>query len=219
VAAEREYKILKELNPKTGFQGLLISMGRFEDALISSEYQLETDPLSPWAWGFKILSLYYTDQPMLALEAINDALSLNDLVSDQTGLHFLYDCIGRVYLYQEMFKEVVGLYERYLNTNIEPLAWAPLAISYFQLNETDKFHDLLKELQVQSSLSTRGSPSNQLAQIYTNIGEIETAFEWLKKSYQDREVRMNGLKHELIFEPLYNDPRWQEMLDKVGFPE
>jgi len=36
---------------------------------------------------------------------------------------------------------------------------------------------------------------------------------------QDREVEMYWLKVEPPFEPLRNDPRWQEMLDKVGFPE
>lgn len=44
------------------------------------------------------------------------------------------------------------------------------------------------------------------------------AFEWLDKAYKDHEVEMYWLKVEPPFEPLYNDPRWQEMLDKVGFP-
>jgi len=33
------------------------------------------------------------------------------------------------------------------------------------------------------------------------------------------EVEMYWLKVEPPFKPLYNDPRWQEMLDKVGFPK
>jgi len=38
----------------------------------------------------------------------------------------------------------------------------------------------------------------------------------LEKAYQDREEKMYWLKVEPPFEPLRNDPRWQEMLDKVG---
>jgi len=41
----------------------------------------------------------------------------------------------------------------------------------------------------------------------------------LSGSYQDHEVEMFKLKIEPPFEPLHNDPRWQEILDKVGFPE
>lgn len=51
------------------------------------------------------------------------------------------------------------------------------------------------------------------------MGEIELAFKWLEKAYQDHEVEMVWLKVEPPFEPLHSDPRWQKMLDKVGFPD
>ena len=50
-------------------------------------------------------------------------------------------------------------------------------------------------------------------------GEIDLAFKWLGKAYEDHEVEMFWLKVEPIFEPMHKDPRWQEMLDKVGFPD
>jgi len=52
----------------------------------------------------------------------------------------------------------------------------------------------------------------------SGLGEIRIG-EWLEKAYQDHEVEMYWLKVEPPFEPLRGDPRWQEMLDKVGFPE
>jgi len=64
-----------------------------------------------------------------------------------------------------------------------------------------------------------GGPSFYLAMIYAQTGEIDTAFEWLDKAYKDHELEMYWLKVEPPFEPLHKDPRWQEMLDKVGFPE
>ena len=42
---------------------------------------------------------------------------------------------------------------------------------------------------------------------------------FLEKAYEDREVEMYWLKVEPPFEPLYDDPRWQIMLDKVGFSD
>ena len=38
------------------------------------------------------------------------------------------------------------------------------------------------------------------------------------KAYKDHEVEMYWLKMEPPFKPLSNDPRWQEMLDNIGFP-
>ncbi len=54
--------------------------------------------------------------------------------------------------------------------------------------------------------------------IYSQMGEIDTAFEWLDKAYEDQEVEMYWLKVEPPFEPLRGDPRWQVILYKVGFP-
>jgi hypothetical protein len=49
--------------------------------------------------------------------------------------------------------------------------------------------------------------------------EIDLAFKWLEKAYIDREVEMYWLKMEPHFTPLRSDPRWKEMLKKVGFPD
>ena len=51
------------------------------------------------------------------------------------------------------------------------------------------------------------------------MGEFYRAFEWLEEAYEDHEVAMYWLKVEPAFQTLRIDPRWQEMLDKVGFPE
>jgi len=82
------------------------------------------------------------------------------------------------------------------------------------------FHcKLLQEIKALSEESSRGSPSFYVARVYAQRGEINTAFEWLEKAYQDHEVEMYWLKVEPPFKPLRNDPRWQDLLDKVGFPE
>ncbi len=77
----------------------------------------------------------------------------------------------------------------------------------------------MDELKTQSEKSSAGSPAFYTAMIYAQMGEIDTAFQWLEKAYQDREVEMYWLKVEPPFEPLRKDPRWKEMLDKVGFPD
>jgi hypothetical protein len=54
--------------------------------------------------------------------------------------------------------------------------------------------------------------------VYASKGKVDMAFKWLEKSYQDNEVELYWLKVEPEFESLHDDPRYQEMLDKVGFP-
>jgi hypothetical protein len=82
-----------------------------------------------------------------------------------------------------------------------------------------KADSILNDIKARSAKSPVGSPAFYTAMIYAQMNEADLAFEWLEKAYQDREVEMYWLKVEPPFGPLKNDPRWQEMLDKVGFPE
>jgi len=74
-------------------------------------------------------------------------------------------------------------------------------------------------LKEKSQLSPVGSPAFNIAMIYSAMGEKDLAFQWLDQSFEDHEVEMHWLKVEPPFEPLHDDPRWQVMLDKVGFPD
>ena len=78
---------------------------------------------------------------------------------------------------------------------------------------------IIEKLKERSAQNAGGSPSFYLAMIYSVMGEIDQAFDWLEKSYEDHEVEMYWLKVEPPFEPIRGDPRYQEMLDRVGFPE
>ena len=55
--------------------------------------------------------------------------------------------------------------------------------------------------------------------IYAAMGEADQCFYWLDKSYQKHDVELYWLKVEPPFEIIRNDPRYQVMLDKVGFPK
>jgi hypothetical protein len=62
-------------------------------------------------------------------------------------------------------------------------------------------------------------PALNFAQIYAGFGDNEQALAWLEKACDERAVWMTFLKVDLKFDPLRSDPRFQELLKKVGFPE
>ena len=55
--------------------------------------------------------------------------------------------------------------------------------------------------------------------IYAQMGEPDLAFECLDKAFKEHEIEMYWLKVEPPFEPVHEDRRWDEMPDKVGFPD
>jgi hypothetical protein len=122
-----------------------------------------------------------------------------------------------------MYDEVIQISEQFFidwpDYSKAPRPLGLLAIAYHHVGELDKADNIIKSLHERSEKTSAGSPSFYLAMIFAQMGETDTAFEWLDKAYEDHEVEMYWLKVEPPFEPLHDDPRWQEMLDKVGFPQ
>jgi TolB-like protein/class 3 adenylate cyclase/Tfp pilus assembly protein PilF len=59
----------------------------------------------------------------------------------------------------------------------------------------------------------------RIAVTYATIGETEEAFAWLERGYRERYPLMIMLKAYPAFDPLRSDPRFQDLLRRIGFPE
>jgi hypothetical protein len=57
-----------------------------------------------------------------------------------------------------------------------------------------------------------------LADLYVELGDKDQAFQWLNTAYAERETGMKGLRTDFLLDPLRGDPRFAELLDKVGVP-
>ena len=54
--------------------------------------------------------------------------------------------------------------------------------------------------------------------IYAALGERDSAFAWLERSYADRVWGLTYARAEPVFDALHSDPRWAELLRKIGVP-
>ena len=61
-------------------------------------------------------------------------------------------------------------------------------------------------------------PTN-IAFIYAGLGEIDKAFEWLEKTYERREAWLGLLQVEPMYDNLRTDPRFQDLVDRMNFPD
>ena len=57
----------------------------------------------------------------------------------------------------------------------------------------------------------------QIARQYALLNEKEQAFEYLNKAFAERQSQMTLLKVEPIFDSLRDDPRFNELLRRIGF--
>jgi len=61
------------------------------------------------------------------------------------------------------------------------------------------------------------SPYN-IALIYVALDQRNEAFEWLEKAYQQRDPLLIQLRVEPKWTTLRSDPRFQDLLRRIGFP-
>ena len=62
------------------------------------------------------------------------------------------------------------------------------------------------------------SPFN-IAGLYADLGDKEHAFEWLNTAYQERDENMISLRTDFTLDSLHSDPRFAELVRKVGLPQ
>lgn len=58
-----------------------------------------------------------------------------------------------------------------------------------------------------------------LAFLHFLLGNRDRAFQWLNKAYEDRSASLPGLQTDPWWDTLRPDPRFQELVRGVGFPE
>ncbi len=62
-----------------------------------------------------------------------------------------------------------------------------------------------------------GSPVS-IAKAYAKLGEKDKAFEWLEKAYAERDGQLTNLKTNYSFNNLRTDPRYKDLLRRMGLP-
>jgi tetratricopeptide (TPR) repeat protein len=62
-------------------------------------------------------------------------------------------------------------------------------------------------------------PPNVPARIYLYLGEKEQAFVWLEKAYMERDTSLAGLKAGPEYDGIRSDPRFQDLLRRIGLAQ
>jgi hypothetical protein len=95
-----------------------------------------------------------------------------------------------------------------------PERYPPLGYTYALAGSRDEARKVLGQLE---ELSKRKYVSAFfIATIHIGLGEKDRAFEWLDNAYQERNPNLVNLKVHPIFDPLRADPRFANLLRRVG---
>jgi len=215
--AQGEYQKILQLNPsdpeaRASFTEFLLSQGKFKEGFDISSAAFTKDSSSYYHRTNLALGYYYINDPKKAFQTIEAATNLFDKNS------FLLLSAIRINNYVGEYKNAILHFEKYRTNNILiPYILGHAAIAYYKTGQKDSTEKFLIELKRKSEELSTGSPSFFIAGVYTAMEKNDLAIQWLEKAYKDHEVEMYWLKVEPLFKSLQNEPKFKELLKKIGF--
>ncbi len=97
-----------------------------------------------------------------------------------------------------------------------PLVIGNLGYAYAKSGHKDEARKLLAELKEQSK--RRYVASYWIAMIYVGLDEKDEAFTWLEKAFQERSWWLVWIKMDSQVDSLRSDPRFIDLMRRIGFP-
>jgi tetratricopeptide (TPR) repeat protein len=219
-SVEKEFRIVNQLNPSSSdayleFVQYLLIIGKFEDALTMSKKSFNDYDITGHKYVALALAYCYSGQREKALETVGTYLNIFQIDN------FLLSNSIRIYVSLGKYDKVIELFEKNLaNKSVNDLSdcfLGYLGIAYFKTGRKDQSTAFLNELSSKSIKPSVGSPAYFAATIYAAMDQKDKALQLLQKAYTDREVDMVWLKVDPLFRQLHGDPRFENLLQKIGF--
>ena len=211
--AEKEYKRAIELDSNSfaahyGYAFLLGALGRHDESIIEIELAQQIDPLNP-ATRTAAASMYrYGRRYEESIEQLEAALEIDpDLAVAYQRLAGIYELTG---LYPEAAaarqqEQILGGASTGKMAGIlRAAATGKEAYWRWWLNYN-------QEKAKREYFSPR-----EFAGIYAQLGEKDQAFEWLEKAYADRVPGLFNIKVAPGWDPLRDDPRFADLLQRMN---
>jgi serine/threonine protein kinase/TolB-like protein/Flp pilus assembly protein TadD len=214
--AEAEYRKAIGLNPNDAtshhwYSVLLENLGRFREALAENGKALALDPASPQINANHAGIL--TD-----LHRYDDAMAeLNSLVVANPEFPVYYGIRSLVYWHQGNQDASVADSVIAMKKDGRPERAEAFAAGYRKAKLKGACAALIEELKNESQRQYV-SPY-EIAVNYARMGDRDHTFEWLEKAYAERSGRMEYIKVEDFFEPFHSDPRYIDLLKRMGLPQ
>jgi TolB-like protein/DNA-binding winged helix-turn-helix (wHTH) protein/Flp pilus assembly protein TadD len=212
--AGKEFQHAIDLNPSYAtahhwYAWHLSLFGRYDEAIAEMRKAESLDPLS------LIINSDLAELLLIAHsydESIRQSLKVIEMDPDFALAH---NQLGQAYLQKKMHAQAVAELQKAVQlSGASPTCMANLARAYVASGKPGEAVKLLNDLKKRSNSTYSNAP--EIAAIYAALGDKDLAMNWLEKGYEER---FNpGVLLRPGFDPLRSDPRFQDLLRRIGLP-
>lgn len=214
-AAEAECRRAVELNPGYSFThghlaDYLSILGRHNEAIAEFGRALELDPISPEYNSWNALMLYRARRYDESIAACRKVLEV-----DPHHVNVLWFRALSLEQKLALSEAIADHLEAAVSLSNGPHYRAMLGRAYALAGQRTKALAILRELE---ALSRQGYVSPfDMAVIHLGLGDRNLSFEYLEKAYRQRVWRIIEVTMP-FFESLRSDPRWRDLVRRIGLP-
>ncbi|HWC16581.1 MAG TPA: tetratricopeptide repeat protein, partial [Terriglobales bacterium] len=211
--AEAEYKLALQLRPNDsdahlGFAHWLLCKGRAEEAIAWSERARELDPIQVSGSSIGQL-LFYARRNTEAIRELRSAAAVRQ--NSASTLWYL----GFALIANGQPDEAIPVLERALSiSNRSPGVLGVLIRAYAHAGRRSDALRLLDELKRRREKEY--VPAGAFVNAYLGLDDREQVFVWLENAYQEQSNILQFVKVHPYFDPLRNDPRFADLVRRVG---
>jgi tetratricopeptide (TPR) repeat protein len=180
--------------------------GRFDQSLAYLQQGRQLDPVLPETYNVIGVVYWLMRKPDESIAAFERMLELSPhLVAGRFRMARVLLADGQPERALEIVNEETGQIYRL----------AGLAMVHHDLGDSAASQAALDEL-IETAADVAAF---QIAETYGHIGQPDKAIEWLNRAYENQDSGVATILGDLAFEELNDDPRWVELLQKLGLYE
>jgi TolB-like protein/DNA-binding winged helix-turn-helix (wHTH) protein/Flp pilus assembly protein TadD len=213
-SAGKEFLRAIELNPGYAtahhwYAWHLSVSGRYDEAIAEMRKAENLDPLS------LIINADLAELLVIAHSYDESIRQSRKTIEMDPRFALAHNQLGQAYLQKQMHDEAVAELQKAVQlSGGSPTCVANLARAYAVSGKRNEAVKLLSDLKRRSSPGY--SDASEIATIYASLGDPDQAMNWLEKAYEERFNPSVLLRPG--FDPLRSDPRFQDLLRRVGLP-
>jgi adenylate cyclase len=208
---ETELKRALEIDPSSAIAhlcfGLLRStQGELQQAVVEMQAAERLDPLSPSIRNF-------ASRMYLAIDRIEDAVAEAErTVQLDPSYLYLEATLATAYREKGDIAGAIRLYEKAQEAVQFPSSG--LAITYARMGRQDDARQILRQLIDRARVQYVAADS--IAAVYVALGENDEAFRWLERAFSEHSESLDIFAFHREFRPLRSDPRFANLLRRIG---
>lgn len=189
---------------------LLIYLDRFPEALKELSNLMIDDSLSIMVYQRIGRMFYYLNQFDSAIIYLEEFLEMEP--TDYTSLALL----GATLTELGNYERALMMFHNSLNIQFNFETLAMIGYTYANAGKKGEALEIINQIKFQST--DNNQRSTKLARIYFALGEKETAYKVLEQALEHHEADLIALKIDPRLRKVKNEPRFKELVIKVGLP-